>query len=251
MTESPTTQPPSEARQIFLGVLLILVINVVLPIVIFNILSPHMDDVYALLLSGVPPMMETLFRIIVQRRFDVINILAVISIGLSVALALATKDAKLAMVKDSFFTFLFGLAYWLSTYFGRENLTWYYYRQLRGPAAKEALDAMYAIEGVRRTLNFICRVWGSAMVVEALVRVALIYILSVHTMVYVSPALVWSTFVGLGIWNSWYVRYVRRKYATRTNEETVTTQVDEANPDPQVTMAEELETPKTEKIAMP
>ncbi|RHY56361.1 hypothetical protein DYB26_001425 [Aphanomyces astaci] len=186
-------------RAIFLMVL----INIVLPIVLFAVVSKYTAEVWALLLSGVPPALEAIVHVLRDRRLDVVPCAVVASICVSAGVAAATSDARLLLVKDSFLTVGFGLTFLGSMCLSNENLIWYYNRQFNGPEAKARLDAMYAYPAVKQATTTMCWVWGGGLLAEAAVRIVLIYALEVHVMAYVSPVVMAITFTALGGWNSW------------------------------------------------
>ncbi|CAK4076240.1 unnamed protein product [Aphanomyces euteiches] len=197
----------------------IVLINVVLPLIIYNIASKHTSQVVALVLSGIPPAADTLNTMVKDRRIDMLSSLTVVSIALSAFIATLTHDPKLLLVKDSLFTLIIGATFWLSTVCGKENLIWTYNRQFRGPDAKAELDAAYAKPDVRSRSNFICRVWGSGLLLEATIRVALVYMISVDAMAYMSPILMVAAFGCLGLWTKWYVGKIQRQAAEHAKEE--------------------------------
>ncbi|CAK4707882.1 unnamed protein product, partial [Aphanomyces euteiches] len=85
--------------------------------------------------------------------------------------------------------------------------------------AKAELDAAYAKPDVRSRSNFICRVWGSGLLLEATIRVALVYMISVDAMAYMSPILMVAAFGCLGLWTKWYVGKIQRQAAEHAKEE--------------------------------
>ncbi|CAK4072608.1 unnamed protein product [Aphanomyces euteiches] len=191
-------------------------INVVAPLVIYNIASKHTSQSKALLLSGIPPAADAMYTMITQRRIDILSSLTVVSIALSAVIATLTNDAKLLLVKDSIFTFIIGATFWISTVCGKEDLIWACNRQLRGPEAKDELDAKYAKPEARARSHFHCRVWGSGLLMEAAIRVALVYLISVDAMAYVSPILMIAAFASLGLWMKWYVGQARQEISARS-----------------------------------
>ncbi|KAF0707482.1 hypothetical protein As57867_006585, partial [Aphanomyces stellatus] len=130
----------------------------------------------------------------------------------SAFIAAITEDARLLLVKDSILTVLFGATFLGSIFFAREDLIWYYNRQMQGPEAKTSLDAMYAIPAVRSVTHFTCVVWGVGLLVEAGIRMVLIYTIDINALGYVSPALMVVTMTSLALWNVLYVRHVKRQY---------------------------------------
>ncbi|CAK4138292.1 unnamed protein product [Aphanomyces euteiches] len=201
----------SIAARLRVVVLFIVVINIILPLVIYSILANYMADVFALLLSSIPPSLNTIFTILRERRCDVISALSVVSIGLSAVVTFATRDARLLLAKDSFFTVGIGMAYWSSTICADEDIMWSYYRRLHDPDAMQELNLKYKRPDVRSRWHFLCRVWGSGFWLEAAIRLILIYSIPVHIMVYMNTALFVMTMSSLGCWTKLYVASSRRQ----------------------------------------
>ncbi|KAG9409293.1 hypothetical protein AC1031_019544 [Aphanomyces cochlioides] len=180
----------------------IVLINVVLPLIIYNIASKHTSQVVALVLSGIPPAADALYTMVRDRRIDILSSLTVVSIALSAVIATLTHDPKLLLVKDSMFTLI------------RSDVL-----AVDRPDAKAELDAAYAKPEVRSRSHFICRVWGSGLLLEAAIRVALVYTISVDAMAYVSPILMIVAFGCLGLWTKWYVGKSQQQAKKRLNSQ--------------------------------
>lgn len=69
---------------------------------------------------------------------------------------------------------------------------------------------------VRRGHRFSSTVWGAGLLLEALVRVPLVYLLPVSVMVGLGEALMIATMAGLTGWNIWYIRRARAARAARS-----------------------------------
>jgi len=75
------------------------------------------------------------------------------------------------------------------------------------PARREQLRHEYDTDPlVRHGHRLSSTVWGVVLLVEALVRVPLVYTLPVSVMVGVGEAMSIAAFAGLISWNLWYVR---------------------------------------------
>ncbi|RLO11035.1 hypothetical protein DYB28_009713, partial [Aphanomyces astaci] len=186
-TDAAAADAKARTSQLRRAIFLMVLINIVLPIVLFAIVSKYIAEVWALLLSGVPPALEAIVHVLRDRRLDLVPCAVVVSIVVSAGVAAATSDARLLLVKDSFLTVGFGLTFLGSMCLTNENLIWYYNRQFNGPEAKARLDAMYAYPAVKQATTTMCWVWGGGLLAEAAVRIVLIYVLEVHVMAYASP----------------------------------------------------------------
>jgi hypothetical protein len=83
------------------------------------------------------------------------------------------------------------------------------------PADRDALAEEYRTEPeARRIYRLSSQVWGFGLLLEAAVRIPLIYILPVSVMVGLSAALMIGTFAALILWNVWYIRRVTARAAS-------------------------------------
>jgi len=198
-----------------LAILHLVIVNVVLPLVIYSIAKNHTTEVVALTLSGIPPALDALYSIIRNKRIDIISSVTVLAIVLSVVVASLTNDAKLILVKDSFMTLVLGTTYLVSMVVGKENLIWHYNRQFAGtsPEAQAHLDELWQKEPVRTATKFMCLVWGIGLIFEAILRIVLIYSLPISTMAYLSPILITVVLGSLAVWNALYVKLLLRRKA--------------------------------------
>ncbi|HEX7660120.1 MAG TPA: VC0807 family protein [Pseudonocardiaceae bacterium] len=129
------------------------------------------------------------------RRLEIFSgfMLGVFTIGLIGALV--SGDPRFLIVKDSFGTALFGLAFLVSTAIGRP-LVYYAARRFAAPRVVEEMEQAYAtVPGVRRTLRSMSLIWGFGLLGEAIVRIPLAYSLPVSTMAALSNVLMIGTII--------------------------------------------------------
>ncbi|ETW00556.1 hypothetical protein H310_07141 [Aphanomyces invadans] len=181
------------------------VFNLILPLAIFNIAKEHTTQIVAVFLSGIPPMVKTLVQVFAYNKKDVISIVQIISTSFSVVIMLFTDDAKVLLVKDSLSTVTIGILYFLSVAYFHEDMFFTFRRHFTSRSPEE-MDAMYMLPHVRQTSRHLSIVWGFGMIIEASIRIALIVLLSVQTMVYVSPIIPMVCFWPLGFWSFKYLQ---------------------------------------------
>src|SRR3954451_13507402 len=105
-----TVEPaPSVPRSRLWGALLnwvpTIVLNIVLPIVTYSVLTDRgVGEVPALLISGVWPALETVLSLTIRRKMDEFSIFALIFLGLGVVAALGFNSSRLLLVKESVVT---------------------------------------------------------------------------------------------------------------------------------------------------
>lgn len=134
--------------------------------------------------------------------------LAVFGVGL--ALAFVSGDPRFLLVKESFGTGAAGVMFLLSLT-GRRPLTFSAFRTWR-PAEAAELDGLWdTAPDVRRAFRVSAIVWGIGLILEALVRVPLVYALSIDAAAGVSAGLLICVIVVLSIWNAVYARRTERR----------------------------------------
>lgn len=201
-----------------------IVFNVVLPYLTFSILSAHhVSTVAALTAAGVWPAVEVLAVWLVRRRIDDFGVMALVLVGLGVLSALVFRNERLALVKDSAVTGLFGLVL-LGSLLMRRPLMFYFGRKFATDGTDEGLarwNGLWQYPGFRRGQRLLTVVWGSVYLTEAVLRVALSYALSTSTMVVVNAVLPIAVTAGLVAWTITYGRR-RRAAAERSDPATIT-----------------------------
>lgn len=129
--------------------------------------------------------------------------LAVFGIGL--ALAFVGGDPRFLLVKDSFGTALVGTVFLASLAAGKP-LTLSAFQTWQPRQAREMEEYYRTLPPIRRMFRRSAVVWGVGLLLEAAVRVPLIYLLPIDVMVGLSTGMMVAVIVGLSIWNGWYGR---------------------------------------------
>ncbi|WP_214408390.1 VC0807 family protein [Sphaerisporangium fuscum] len=196
-----------------------IVFNVVLPYLTYAMLTDRgMPDVAALAISGVWPAAEVLVIFLIRRRVDDFGVLTLVVVALGVLSSLAFQSARLALVKESVATGLFGVILLGSLVMSRP-LMFYFGRKFATDGSDEGLarwNALWQYPGFRRVQRILTLVWGLAYLAEAIVRVVLSYQLPTSTMVVVSTVLPIAVTAALVTWTIMYARRSRAA-AARAN----------------------------------
>ncbi|OQS02787.1 hypothetical protein THRCLA_04879 [Thraustotheca clavata] len=181
----------------------IIVINIAMPILIYNYMKNYSSEIIAVALSGVPPTAKTIYEIVIHERKDLVSFMQIFSMIFSVILLMLTTDPKILMAKDSCTTIFMGIMHFISLTW-EENLFFAIRRQI-SDKSKEEMDAKWAQPVVRETCRFLCIVWGVFMIVDACFRILLIYLLSVSTLIIISPIIGITCMLVMGSWTYNYV----------------------------------------------
>ncbi|KAJ3271215.1 hypothetical protein HDV01_006948 [Terramyces sp. JEL0728] len=210
MKRNPLDQIEFTSKPVLTEIARTSLINFIAPLILYTILEPKTSILIALIISGVPSVLDGLYYILVNRKIDAIAFIVILSILFSIGVVVISSDAKLILVKDSITTLFFAAGFWTSLFF-TENLLWRFYRQLSGKPNVE-LDELWSHPLIKSVTRFMCLVWGAGLVCEAFTRIYLIYHIDTVVLGYVSLLLLFGTLFFLTCWNYWYVGYRSKIY---------------------------------------
>src|SRR5215469_12553064 len=102
-----------EKTSVVRGIIYNLVINAVLPFVIYTLLKNYIgvSELVALFASGVPPVIDSIVGVIRKGRIDFIAGIVLLSIVFSLVLIMLGGSPRLYLIRESFFTAAFGVVY--------------------------------------------------------------------------------------------------------------------------------------------
>jgi hypothetical protein len=191
-------------------------INAVCPFIIYSLVNPYMSMVAALLLSAIPPILYSLVNVIRERRVSPLSIIVLLGIAFSLITAFLLKDPKLLLLRDSAVTGLLGLVFLVSLPFPRP-LTFYLGMDMTAhndPARRAQFYARWQnSQPFRSSMFLLTAIWGCTLLTELLLRVALIYTLSIPAFLLFAPIIGYAIYTVVGVWTTWYIRGVRAKFA--------------------------------------
>jgi uncharacterized protein involved in cysteine biosynthesis len=84
-------------KQIWLFTLMI-VIDIGMPLALYYILKPHVGELIALVISGIPPLLHVIINFIVKRRIEVIGCICIFSFIMSAVLSLISGKFLTALI---------------------------------------------------------------------------------------------------------------------------------------------------------
>ncbi|MFI1974890.1 VC0807 family protein [Streptomyces wedmorensis] len=206
---APPEPPARSGAASALGWILTIGLNVVAPILTYNILTEDhgWSEFSALLLSSAWPVLDTAIVVAWRRKVDEFAVVTLVFLVITAVVSLVgAHTARALLVKDSCVTGLFGLLC-LATLLAPRPLMFYFGRKFATdgtPASTAWWNGLWQYEGFRSTMRTMTLVWGVAYVAEALVRVALAYALPTKTMVALSPVMIYSVLAALGVWTAWF-----------------------------------------------
>ena len=225
--DGQSTHPPAQARSdssaeamrpaaVFLSLIPGIVVNAVLPVIAYTILTGRgFSPVAALTSSAIFPVIATMVSIARTRSLDGLALISLILIALGLIGSLVSGSPRFALVKESVLSGMFGLAFAVSLVLPRP-LAFFFGRQFATggePSRVETWNSYWAYPEFRRVQYTITAVWAAALLLDAGLRVVLTFILSVATVVWLSPVIFYVGLLAMLIWMFSYVARARARAA--------------------------------------
>jgi hypothetical protein len=155
-------------------------------------------------------------------------VLAGIAVG--TILGLVSHSARLLLVEGSVPTAIFGVAC-LGSLWARHPLMFSFAREVTGPDTVKGreMTRLWQYEGYRRVFRVITVVWGVAFLIEAALRVVIVYNTSTGTALALSKI---TPFLFVGIMVAWTVAYGKHHKKKGERMAAATREATEASPAP-------------------
>jgi intracellular septation protein A len=185
---------------------MIAVFDIGAPLAAYNLLqSAGLSAVTALVLSGVFPAVGLAARAIVHRRVDAVGAVVLAGILVGTVVGLITHNARLVLLEGSVPTAVFGLAC-LGSLRARRPLMFSIALEFNGPdtANGREFTSLWRHEKFRRLFRVITAVWGVSFLVEAALRVVIVYNTSTSTALGLSKV---TPFIWAGVMVAWTFAY--------------------------------------------
>lgn len=197
------------------GIVYSLVINAVLPIIIFSLLKSytHVSDFWALVACGIPPLIDALVGVIRKGHIDIIAGIVLLSIAVSLMLIFLGGSPRLLLIRESFITGAIGLAYLVSLLFPRP-LSFYFARHFitgNVPERIVGFNALWQYPAFRFSMRLTTVVWGLGFLLEMAVRSYLVFTLTIPQFLIISPFVFYGFLGGLALWTVLYSRKGRKR----------------------------------------
>ncbi len=144
-----------------------------------------------------------------QRRLDAFSTFLLVVFGAGLVLSFVTGDVRFMMVKDCATSAVVGLTMVISCLIGRP-LAYYAALRMAGADGRERILATAQDDQLRKRWYRVSLVWGLALLADTALRIAIIYLLPVHTAANVSQVLMIVVYTLLF---GWTVRNARRANA--------------------------------------
>jgi hypothetical protein len=194
-----------------------LLVNFVLPFVIYSYAEAPLGAVRALLLSSVPPILWSLVEFARHRRLDALSVLVVCGIALSLLAMLGGGGVRFLQLREKLVTGVIGLVFVGSAAIGKPLVYELARATMRRKSEGEAkeFEALQVHAGFRRTMTVMTLVWGFGLLADVAVSVVLVFELSIREYLIVNPILGYGTTGALSLLSFLYGRRTKRRGEAR------------------------------------
>ena len=200
-----------------LHLLVELLVNFILPFVIYSYAEAPLGEVQALLASSVPPIVWSMIEFARRRRLDALSVLVVSGIALSLLAMLGGGGVRFLQLREKLVTGVIGLAFLGSALIGKPLVYELARATMRRKSEGEAreFEALQVYAGFRRTMTVMTVVWGLGLLADVAASVALLFAVSVREYLIVNPILGYGTMGALSLWSFVYGQRAKRRGEAR------------------------------------
>ena len=227
--------PPAKGGRLR-AIAMIVIFDVAAPLAAYSLLrSAGLTAVTALLLSGVFPALGVTISVIQNRRLDVVGALVLTGIVVGTVLGVVSHSTRLLLIEGSVPTAVFGLAC-LGSLWRWHPLMFSFALEFTGPDTVKGREMarLWHYEGYRRVFRIITAVWGAGFLLEAALRIVIVYNTPTGTALASSKVM---PFLWGAILSAWTVGYGARqkkkgeRMAAATGEVPAASRVPSPSPD--------------------
>lgn len=189
-------------------------VNFVLPYVIYIEAEHRIGAAHALMAASLPPVLWSIVEFIRKRRLDALSMLVIAGIALSLLAFIGGGSVKFLQLRENLVTGLIGLVFLVSAAIGRP-LIYHLARanMLRTSQQSEAerLEKLRDNKGFRRSMTLMTVVWGCGLLAQTFVACMLVFQMSIRHYLVVSPIVGYGMTGALALWTFWYVKRRKRQ----------------------------------------
>jgi hypothetical protein len=192
-----------------------LLVNFLLPYVIYVKSETGIGQVHALLAASLPPIVWSVIEFARRRRVDAVSILVLAGIVLSLLAFFGGGSAKFLQLRENLVTGLIGLVFLGSAAIGRPLI----YQLARASKLRQSKAEAERFESLRNKQHFrhgmtvMTLVWGFGLLAQTAVACMLVFRVSIPRYLVISPILGYGTMACLALWTFWYVKRMKRRGA--------------------------------------
>jgi hypothetical protein len=209
----------SSKKKLIQTIVLSLVINGAIPVVVYNFLLDYYSSFVSLLIATLIPLGDNLFHIVKYRKADAFGLFMLTGFVLSLLAFVLGGNERLILLRESMVTGLLGLIFIASLFFTKPLIYHFAIRFTASDASekKGQFEKNWELPYFRMVLRVMTAIWGIALLGEAIIKIILVYELSISVFLAVSQLIFYGV-IGVAIlFTIVYRRYAKIRLDLLTN----------------------------------
>jgi uncharacterized membrane protein len=200
-------------RKVIQSVIVSILINGLVPVVVYNLLLDHFSSFVSLLLATMVPLLDNLYHIVKHRKADAFGLFMLTGFILSLLAFLLGGSEKLILMRESLVTGILGLIFIGSLFYSKPLI---YHFAIRFSSNDETEQKgkfanNWEFSYFRFVIRLMTAVWGIALLGEAVIKTILVYELSISAFLAVSQIIFYSVLGVTILWTVIYRRYAKTR----------------------------------------
>ena len=199
-------------NKIFRSVATSIIINGLIPLLVYKVMLLYFSSFVSLIAATTIPLFDSLYSILKLKKIDVFALLMLTGFTLGIIALFLGGNEKLILLRESFVSGILGLVFIASLFLSRPLIFYLAKRFMaNGDSAIEALfDDNWNYPYFRFSMRLLTVVWGVVLIGEAVIKVYLVYHLSIVAFLAVSQFVFYGA-LGVAIgFNVIYQKRIRR-----------------------------------------
>lgn len=195
------------------SVILSILINGFLPLIIYKILMNYFPNLTSLIIATIIPCIGNLYEILKDKKIDVYAMFILFGFIIGIIAVLLGGGEKFLLLRESFITGIMGMVFLISLLL-KKPLIYYFAQRFSNPDKNNKIDweKRWNIPYFRYGMRLMTSVWGLGLIFEAIIKVILVYTLSISEFLLVSSFISYGIIALLIFWQVKYIKKFKKKY---------------------------------------
>ncbi|MES2221322.1 MAG: VC0807 family protein [Acidobacteriota bacterium] len=190
-----------------------ILVNFVLPYVIYIEMEARNGAAHALMAASLPPVAWSMVEFARKRRVDALSLLVIAGIVLSLLAFLGGGSVRFLQLRENLVTGLIGVVFLGSAVIGHPLIFQLARASMLRKSQSEAdkFERLRVHRQFRRGMTIMTLVWGFGLVAQTAVACVLVFHMTIRNYLIASPFLGYGTMGALGLWTFLYARRMKRR----------------------------------------
>ncbi|WP_312474834.1 VC0807 family protein [Neobacillus sp.] len=201
----------SSKKKLIQMIVISIVINGVIPVVVYNLLINYYSSFVSLLIATLIPLGDNLYHLVKYKKADAFGLLMLTGFVLSLLAFVLGGNERLILLRESMVTGLLGLLFIASLFFSKPLIYHFAIRfSAEGESEKKGQFAKnWELPYFRNVLRIMTAIWGIALLGEAILKIILVYELSIPAFLAISQLIFYGVIGAAILFTIVYRRYAK------------------------------------------